>query len=49
LSTYTTEIVTDPKTKGRVVTAMGRHLDWEAETIQAMEKEPLVSDGDGCE
>jgi hypothetical protein len=41
------KVVTDPRVKGRVCMAIGRHMDLEAEQIQALEQEPLISDGEG--
>jgi hypothetical protein len=43
----TVELVKDHKVKGRIVTAIGRHMDLEAEQMLALEQEPLVSDGEG--
>jgi hypothetical protein len=43
----TIQLVKDPRVKGRVCMAIGRHLNLEAEQIQALEQEPLISDGEG--
>ena len=42
------DLVTDQKLKSRIIMGFARHLDWEAETIQAMEHEDaLFTDGEG--
>jgi hypothetical protein len=42
-----TEVITDPKVKGRVALAIGTQLDLEAEQIQELEKMPLWGDSEG--
>jgi hypothetical protein len=47
MTATTVHLVKDPKEKRRVVFAIGKHMDWELEQIQAMQEEDaLFSDGE---